>query len=318
MNGPSTSPTPPAASPAVRTDWSSISAVLYLWIPACLLAFLLGVVPYGMGYGFEKVPLAYLMEELWKLPDWEHCFLVPLAVAFIIYEMRDKLAVLRPQPSAWGYPMVIVGLLFFWAGERVDNQYIGYASVQWLIGSWIVLTLGWDFFRQLAFPWMFLVFLWPLLFLETYLAFPLRMIMSEASVTVLNVIGIPAVKSGTSILSAADPETGKAVGQAFSVDVADPCSGIRSLFALMMVSALYGFFCVQGVVEARCDFSVFDSAGGGGEYFPDCSAHGGDVDVRIGVCNRWRVGRSLDIPHGGRLLCFCGGTGRDAWHWVAF
>lgn len=242
MNGPSTSPSPPAASPAVRTDWSSLSAVLYLWIPACLLAFLLGVVPYGMGYGFEKVPLAYLMEELWKLPDWEHCFLVPLAVAFIIYEMRDKLAVLRPQPSAWGYPMVIVGLLFFWAGERVDNQYIGYASVQWLIGSWIVLTLGWGFFRQLAFPWMFLVFLWPLLFLETYLAFPLRMIMSEASVTALNVIGIPAVKSGTSILSAADPETGKAVGQAFSVDVADPCSGIRSLFALMMVSALYGFF----------------------------------------------------------------------------
>lgn len=232
--------TPLPAAP--RTDWSSLGAVLYIWIPALILAFLLAGIPYGTGYGFAKVPLAFLMEELWKLPDWEHCFLVPLAVAFIIYETRDKLAVLRPEPSAWGYPLIFLGLFFYWAGQRVDNQYIGYASMQWLIGSWIILMLGWGFMRQLAFPWMFLVFLWPLLFLETYLAFPLRMIMSEASVTALNLIGIPSVKSGTAILSAADPTTGKAIGEAFSVDVADPCSGIRSLFALMMVSALYGFF----------------------------------------------------------------------------
>lgn len=245
-----TSHTLPASAaaplPAVaRTDWSRMSAVLYIWIPASVLAFLLAAVPYGTGYGFSKVPLAFLMEELWKLPDWEHCFLVPLAVAFIIYELRDKLAVLRPEPSAWGYPMVVFGLFLYWAGQRVDNQYIGYASMQWLIGSWIVLMLGWNFMRQLAFPWMFLVFLWPLLFLETYLAFPLRLIMSDASVTALNLIGVASVKSGTAILSAADPETGKAVGQVFSVDVADPCSGIRSLFALMMVSALYGFFVFQ-------------------------------------------------------------------------
>lgn len=239
----STLPPTSSASPAPsRVDWSSLGAVFYIWIPALIIAFLLAAVPYGTGYGFAKVPLAFLMEELWKLPDWEHCFLVPLAVAFIVYEMRDKLAVIRPQPSAWGYPMVVWGLFLYWAGQRVDNQYIGYAAIQWLIASWIVLMLGWKFMRQLAFPWMFFVFLFPLLFLETYLAFPLRLIMSEASVTVLNLIGIPAVKSGTAILSAADPTTGKAVGQAFSVDVADPCSGIRSLFALMMVSALYGFF----------------------------------------------------------------------------
>jgi len=35
------------------------------------------------------------------------------------------------------------------------------------------------------------------------------------------------------------------VGNAISVDIADPCSGIRSLFALMMVSVLYALFTLE-------------------------------------------------------------------------
>jgi exosortase len=231
-----------SAASAPRTDWSSVPAILYIWIPACLLAFLLGAIPYGTGYGFERIPMTKMMSELWKMPDWEHCFLVPLAIAFIIYEMRDRLAVLRPEPTNWGLPILFVGLFFYWAGQRVDNQYIGYASMQILVAAWIILLLGWRFMITLAFPWLFLTFLWPLLFFETYLAFPLRLVMSEASVNALNFLGIESIKVGTAIISAPNALTNLPAGERFSVDVADPCSGIRSLFALMMVSALYGFF----------------------------------------------------------------------------
>jgi exosortase len=238
----STATPPPSVPSTARTDWSSISGILYIWIPACLLAFLLGAIPYGTGYGFTRIPMTTMMSELWKMPDWEHCFLVPMAIAFIIYEMRDRLTVLRPTPTSWGIPVLLLGLFLYWAGQRVDNQYVGYASMQILVAAWIVLLLGWRFMLTLAFPWMFLVFLWPLLFLETYLAFPLRLVMSEASVNALNAIGIESVKIGTSIISAPNALTNLPAGARFSVDVADPCSGIRSLFALMMVSALYGFF----------------------------------------------------------------------------
>ncbi|MCS7009180.1 MAG: exosortase/archaeosortase family protein, partial [Chthoniobacterales bacterium] len=133
-------------------------------------------------------------------------------------------------------------LLLYWAGERVDNHYIGYAAMQILVCAWILLGFGWKYLLALLFPWLFLFFLWPLIFLETYLAFPLRLVMSEVSVQVLNWIGIDAMKVGTAIVSAPDEIAGLKAGERFSVDVADPCSGIRSLFALMMVSALYGFF----------------------------------------------------------------------------
>jgi exosortase/archaeosortase family protein len=64
--------------------------------------------------------------------------------------------------------------------------------------------------------------------------------MSHAAVFSLDFIGIDVVRNGTGILSAPEPLLGIPAGKKFAVDVADPCSGIRSLFSLMMASALYG------------------------------------------------------------------------------
>jgi exosortase/archaeosortase family protein len=65
------------------------------------------------------------------------------------------------------------------------------------------------------------------------------MFMSSVSGHFLNLVGVPTIREGTAILSAPDPANGLAIGQRFSVDIADPCSGIHSLFALTMISALY-------------------------------------------------------------------------------
>jgi len=48
------------------------------------------------------------------------------------------------------------------------------------------------------------------------------------------------MRVGTALVSAPDYAAGLKQGERFALDVANPCSGIRSLFALMMVSALYG------------------------------------------------------------------------------
>ena len=71
------------------------------------------------------------------------------------------------------------------------------------------------------------------------------MLMSHAAVFVLDFIGIDVVRNGTGILSAPEPLLGIPAGKKFAVDVADPCSGIRSLFALMMASALYGHLAMK-------------------------------------------------------------------------
>jgi len=48
-------------------------------------------------------------------------------------------------------------------------------------------------------------------------------------------IGVPNVLNGTAILSPPDARA------PFAIDIADPCSGIRSLFALVMMAALAAF-----------------------------------------------------------------------------
>jgi len=224
-----------------------LTLLAFVWIPAGVLVYLLALQPYTSGYGFIRKPLLFSAADQWSKPDsdWGYCGLVPLICAFILYLDKDRIERLIPRPAASGLLVALLGFALYWAGYRVDNHYIGYAAFQILVAAMIITVLGWKFMGELFFPWAFLAFMWPLLFLNDYLAFPLRLIVSGASVEVLNTIGIHAIKNGTGILSAPESLAGIEFlkpGDRFRLDVADPCSGIRSLFALMMVSALYGYF----------------------------------------------------------------------------
>lgn len=210
-----------------------------------VVGILIFFIPYAQGYVGERRTLAETLKLMWGYEQWEHCWLVVPALAFIIYLQRKDLARLPLQGTAWGLLPLVASLTAYWAGYRVENYYIGFFAIHLLIGGLILWLAGWRWFFTLFFAFAFLTFAWPLYFLENSITFPLRMIMSKTSVAVLNFIGIPVVLNGTGILSAPEVHTGTPAGQRFSVDVADPCSGIRSLFALMMVSALYGHFTLK-------------------------------------------------------------------------
>lgn len=233
--------------PAART--LPVPAILASGVVLATLALLFVFTDYASGYGANLVPILTFANALWKGDngDWNHCYLVPFAVAAMVYFKRKDLRLSDIRPAWTGLAFTILGLLVYLLGFRADNIYLGYASFQILTGGLLLWLCGWRWFQHLVFAWAFLVFLYPVPFLDNVVAFPLRMVMSQASVDVLNFIGIPAIKTGTAILSAPEHLAGLKTGDRFSVDVADPCSGIRSLFALMMVSALYGYFTQPGV-----------------------------------------------------------------------
>lgn len=260
---------------------SSTAAVpFFIAMGACVvvLVVLFAVNPYAFGYGSTQVSITEFANVMYKDPkgDWVHCYLVPIAVAVMVYLKRKSLRLedlgqSGPRPvrtdyasnwlggvnyrlEAWFYTIctkgalaiILFGLATYWLGYRADSIYFGYAAFQLLTAGFILYFCGLKWFKVLFFPWAFLGFLYPVPFLDA-IAFKLRWIMSNASVFLLNVVGIGAVKEGTAILSTPNAMTGLKAGEIFSVDVADPCSGIRSLFALMMVSALYGYFTQPGI-----------------------------------------------------------------------
>jgi exosortase len=173
---------------------------------------------------------------------------VPFIVAYLIYSQREILRAL-PYQGSWaaGLGLLLLSLFFFWVGYKADTAYPGYIAAQLSVASMIVLLGGWCWMRTLFFPWLFLLFMWPMIPLEERVAFPLRMEMANASAILINMIGIPVVRDGTNIISAADSLRGLAQGELFQLDVDAPCSGIRSLFSLLMISALYGWLSLKKV-----------------------------------------------------------------------
>jgi len=233
----------PQALPARIKDFRFTSG-LAAWILAALLPLLLFLLfPYAQGYGSRRVPMARQWFDIIVTDEsWQHCWIVlPLAV-FLIWKSRANMLLAAKPSHPSSLIFVLVALLFFVAGYRVQNYYAGFLSLHLLLVGLIIWFWGYRATVVLAFPLLFLFFFWPFLFFDSMVAFPLRMLMSRASAFVLNLLGVPVILQGTGLLSAPDAMMGLPAGKKFSVDVADPCSGIRSLFALMMVSALYAHF----------------------------------------------------------------------------
>lgn len=201
--------------------------------------------PYTPGYENNPQSVASVLWRMWDtLPDWEHGMLVPLICGYLLWHIRADIARTPAKPSSWGIPVILASLLAYWMGFRAEIQHLAFFSIQGLLAGIILWFRGWQMLRTLLFPLLFLTFAWPLPFLDNLVAFPLRLLMTEASHLLLQVIGIDNLKIGTSIVSAPDPAAGLAQGKRFAVDIANPCSGIRSLFALMMFSALYAWFMI--------------------------------------------------------------------------
>jgi exosortase len=178
-------------------------------------------------------------------PEWWFCFAVPGVVAFLVYRIRGVLVKLPVQGSWWGLPLAALSLLFYWVGYKVDTGYMGFVSIQLMVAALILMLGGRAWMRALFFPWLFLLFMWPMFPLEGLMASPLRTLTAKLSSGLLNLIGIPVVRVGTGLHSAPDFAKGLQEGDRFMLDVADPCSGIRSLFALIMLAALYGHLALK-------------------------------------------------------------------------
>jgi EpsI family protein len=220
------------------------------WLPLAAMAALFGVLlflfPFNSGDSSVNAPLGLALWAIWTGTgldtdqDHTYCLLVPLMVGYVLWEKRAELARSVRSGTYHGLVAVVLGLFVFWLGARAGKQYLGFIGIQLLLYGLITWFWGGTMFRKLLFAWAILIFAWPLPFIDTAVAFPLRMIVSTAAHHLLNIIGIANLQSGTALVSA--PTASLASGAKFQIDVADPCSGLHSLLPFLMFSSFYCYF----------------------------------------------------------------------------
>ena len=232
----------------VGSQWRDRTLWVEVAVAFAVVIGLYGFIPYNFGFESKARSVFEMLQRFWTDPstaDWHHGMIVPLISVGLILHRAKELEKVVIQPSGWGVLGVVAALALFWVGYKIDITIVGFLSLQMMIGGLILWLFGWEMMKAVAFPYAFLMFAYPFYFLDTIVAFPLRGLMCQMSQFFLNLVGVDTLRVGTALVSAPDYAKGLAQGQRFALDVATPCSGIRSLFALMMVSALYAHLTLQ-------------------------------------------------------------------------
>ncbi len=175
--------------------------------------------------------LAHLVGQWWNDPNFSHGFFVPLFSAFVIWQERGRLARLTPQPSWAGLGVVVAGLGVLIVGRLGAELFLDRSSLLLVLAGVVILFLGWDLFRAVLFPWAFLFLMIPIpTIVFNQITFPLQLLASKVAATVLPVFGVPILREGNVINL-----------PSMALEVAEACSGIRSLISLVALAIIYGY-----------------------------------------------------------------------------
>jgi exosortase len=164
--------------------------------------------------------------------NYSHGFLiVPLAIYFT-WTRRATLRELPVRPSSWGLLLVALSLCAFIAGVAAAELFVARVSFIGVLAGAIVFLFGPAHLRAVAFPVGFLVLMIPppeILFNQ--LALPLQLFASRAGEAVLRGAGVPVLRDGN-VLELVS----------MRLEVAEACSGIRSIVSLLTFALVLGEF----------------------------------------------------------------------------
>ena len=177
--------------------------------------------------------LAKLTRDWWHDPNYTYGFLIPPLAAYLIWENRRMLAGTPSQPSNWGLAFAAGAAALLFLGSLGAELFLTRISLVFMLASLVVFLFGWQWLKRLAFPLAVLLMMIPIpeiLFNE--LSFPLQLAATRLAGGFLGGVGIPVFLEGNLI----------ELPNNVTLEIAEACSGIRSLMALVALGVTYAHF----------------------------------------------------------------------------
>ncbi len=183
-----------------------------------------------LGWLYASV-LRHLVWQWAHDPNYSHGFFVPLFSLFVIWSEREKLRKLAIEPSWSGLLVLLFGLVVLAAGILGAELFLSRISLLVTIAGLVVISYGWNHLRAIFFPWVFLLFMIPIpTIVLNQITFPLQLLASKVAAVTLPLTGVPVLREGNVIQL-----------PAMALEVAEACSGIRSLMSLATLAIIYGY-----------------------------------------------------------------------------
>lgn len=231
-----------------------------------LSAFLFFAVSATVIYFFGFLPLyANRSQPIWEwawlrfLPQYnqEHSKLIPFAVLFLVWYHRDALRAARKEGSNLGLAFIAAGVICYLIAARAFQPRVALFGFPFLVYGMVLYLWGREVARILRFPIALLFFMIPLGAIEQ-MTFRLQFLIIGFVKVLSSLCGIAIYTVGTSI---------RPVRGDWGFEIAEGCSGIRSLIAMVMLTAIYVHLCEKQVwkkvtiLGASVLFAIVGNAG---------------------------------------------------------
>jgi exosortase len=208
--------TPETAERPSRLD--TFAWIKIAWIVGLLGALYIGIIP-------------DLAQEWWTVDASSYGMLVPPITLYIVYLRRETTLSIPAQSDLRGFSLLSLGCLVFLAGKLSAEFFLARISFVILIAGLAWTFWGFQRFKTLAFPFILLATMVPLpAIVYNTAAAPLQLFASSVATSVAQAFGVSIYRDGNVIHLATT-----------SLGVAEACSGLNSLSALVVGSLLLGF-----------------------------------------------------------------------------
>lgn len=176
--------------------------------------------------------LAGLLDDWNSNPNYSHGFLIPFAVVYFLWVKREILRASVQAPATAGLALMGLAIPVYLVGLLGAEFFMQRCSMLLFVAGMIAFFWGWRCLRETSFVFTLAFLAIPLpAIIFNAIAFPLQLIASAWAAGLLRLIGIPVFQQGN-ILQLPQQV----------LNVAEACSGIRSLISLMTLALMVAWF----------------------------------------------------------------------------
>ncbi len=180
-----------------------------------------------------------MVKDWYNDSDYSHGFLIPFISAYIIWTNREKIFTIRIKPDNLGLLVLFFGLSLYILGITGAEFFTMRFSMIPVILGIVYYLCGREMVKSVLLPVGFLVCMIPIpAIVFNIVAFPLKLLAANIATNIIQFVSIPVVRDGN-IIHLTD----------MSLEVADACSGIRSLMSMIALGVAYAYIFQKNMLK---------------------------------------------------------------------